>query len=127
MMMSITSLEWIFFFRKRFSKSMKSIKLFEEDNLLPRIVVFEDMIETYPNFEVLAVNELYPNETHIKMKDKVSEACEKPCSSPSCEEKFHVPIILIPSPYAVPLIVEKILQSPKIETNCEPELTFLDS
>lgn len=86
---------------------MKFIKLFEEDNLLPRIFVFEDIIETYPNFEVLAVNELYPNETHIKMKDKVSEACDKLCSSPSCEEKFHVPIISISSPYPVPLIVKK--------------------
>lgn len=101
----------------------ESKKLFGGSKLLPGLFIFRDMIENYTNIGMITVHELYSNEMLIEMKNKASETCDKFCSSHSCKETFFVPKVLTSSPYLIPLIVTFSLQSPKIDTNCEPKLT----
>lgn len=103
----------------------KSSQILGSKTLLPGIFVFGDTFENDTETEILDVLQLYANETLIDMKDNLSAECDKLCVSPSCQETFRVPTLRSSIEYAVPCVLTYVLQSPKIDTTCDPKLSFV--
>ena len=103
----------------------KSVEMFGPEKILPGVFIFNETIEKHPEKRILDVYELYSNETKIDLKDNISSSCDKFCSASACEETFHVPILRSSIRYPFPVVITYVMQSPKIETICDPKLSLV--
>lgn len=102
--------------------SMKSVGL---DVIFPGIFVFEKLTKKFPFLKSITVHELWSNQTLIKKKEEISNICDNQCSSPACDETFFVPKKLTSQKSSEPGFEVHSMQSPKIDTSCEPKLSLV--
>lgn len=103
----------------------KSLKLLTSDTSFPGIFMFEESIKKRFGHKLMTVYELSKNKSFLEIRNKLSHECDEICASPKCEEIFFVPILRSSVKYPIASILMFTMQSPKIDTTCEPKLNFI--
>lgn len=103
----------------------KSRKLLGPDTSFPGVFMFEKGIKKRSGHKLMTAYELFRNKSLLDIRNNVSHECDEVCASPKCEETFFVPILRSSIKYPSPLIITYTMQSPKIDTSCEPKLSFI--
>ena len=92
---------------------------------LPGVFVFEETVKKHPNMDHMTVVELYSNGSMLQLKNNLSNECDELCSSPTCSDTFYIPILQSSIDYDAPAVITYIMQSPKIDTTCDPKLNLI--
>lgn len=99
----------------------------EFDTILPGIFLFDESIKNERKTTThLTAYEMLNNSSLLELRDKLSDQCSEICNSPACIDTFYIPVILSMSDFPDPSVFTYTLQSPKIDTSCDPKLSTID-
>lgn len=98
----------------------------EFQTIFPGIFVFDEKAKKEPKMTHLTAYEMLKNQSWLELKETLSDQCIAVCNSPACFDTFYTPVVLSLSNFPDPAVVTYVLQSPKIETSCDPKLDTIN-